>query len=1820
MPTAYPCEIKFDLFKSAQPDPLLQGFEEGSNDKPASGQQPCPRSWGIEQLTLSCGNRTSTSFSARDHAPLAAGRMTVGRINFAPTQDTVTVAWALKEPSRAESLTLELFANGSGVPIWSRTLDARQAQAGTFAWNGRFPDKSEWIDTVKFPDDMVTAGGSPYMLKARAQGHAEEGFVERWSYFDVVLDGEIGLDWGSAGEIPDTRPEGDLEDLNWTLTQEAATLSELTAPGGGARSALSADHTVQLESNLFRDDISGAHLGVEVWKKHWGTGPRIPIVAHVRILSAAGAGVAVPKAVGAVNLIWDWEDPRASVADPWKTWVNLAETTALNQKLLEKFVVRSNLTTEPKSFNCATAFGGKVGSASRIFPAVDPGARFKSKVDALAGQGRDWAAISHIGADASKPGQATVLFQPSRMAGDQYKLSVYLANPELDLSQTGPALRAQAADLGLPQATTGKFEVTRKTTIYSLHPAGTNTDWTTIRDSVYRPAGVSLQIVDRPFTAAEYQSALKTAVDALIANKPMEVDIHMCFQYGILWDRTDCAVPAVSYAEYIRNVRAAFESNFIFKIQTPAANWSGAYARASDQARYHTVFGETVGSKHYIYLLAGDNNALRKGDRISGLNFTANAVTLGSEPETLTVDARRRLFQRVFNPGPMVYLPTIRSAGDYANRMGQMAWVKELSSAVMTELAAIHCAGINVGAFVFQFPYASAGDGAGGSCLWDMTTAYKAFAWAATPPADNTQALIKTGNVVVAHEFGHTLFLHHANNTLRDGLATPAAPVEVEQHLPNADCLMSYDHDSERLCGICMLHLRGWDSSAIHSTAITLDEFKLPGALVLLQADINAAPANPWAKVRYFTALSAAKKHESDRDTYKVAAGNYITALATGGQVQSTRISVLRNIVIHSVDWLDSCQQIVGSTLHGLYRELAALTSKVGDVANQIQAGLQRRGVAYCDHKITPRLTVTTAPTGAARGVLTLNSQAPAPNPLPLGWAAQAFDGVAELTTDRSSVNFFDAAVGGNPVAINAITGGQIAAPLIVYAEDAAPDTAAYNSTHQLKFSGGSQLFTVPADVQAVAWPQGGAAAKLKVKPSIAYIGSAILVGADPARTPRRPITLKIDRVCDAVGVLECSSDALEFWTAAVGGNKVALDGAANAFTGATLHNGGNGLTLHLAATKASAPTNDAVIKLTLNPGKTPLDTSPAELKLTAVELKLSTCMLPPSRDALGERIPDDKKLVPGRFVHLQDNAKHARIPVIIEKAKPADFKGKLCLQETSAPNRLQLFASATPARGEKVLDYYTITNDDVPNAGKVLWVQGATTSGALADCLLDLGIKDGKGDGRDYFEGGDQIRVTVIELQALTASLPATPALHAAGYRQANRGMPRAAKASNEPARTVVNKNATDVLEITAAAHNYLTLLEGSGATAASARNTALSDVTALAVTVVPAAAQAHVVWAALRNSTDHATVKGLSGVPTLTVPDAAGHPERATLGTNGVGCFHIVAYVDPDPAPGGPKLSLDQFTAKRHPPCFVLNVALVRTRVIGAPTAVCNSNAYHKLTGTLSDGADFGAHFQGAKSANLAAQVELTGGGADGKLGLEQIVCGWVQNTTQASYPAKYRCADGTELNVHQRFVRDPSVAVQKYHGEDYIAYPGSAAFAELTAPFLDTFREAPVDRFDAPRPAMGDSAQVDTAGAALGQRRNITMSDGPSRTVEGWHPNAHYRARGAKLVQFSWDLRFRAHIAIASNAAPDLFMTLGYIDWSAQLNWTVNVNDNFQHNTIAAEAVPITVAPAGAAIVHAVPVMGVDANAEFCWPSMIYAQMWDATEDPLGLGAPG
>ena len=207
-----------------------------------------------------------------------------------------------------------------------------------------------------------------------------------------------------------------------------------------------------------------------------------------------------------------------------------------------------------------------------------------------------------------------------------------------------------------------------------------------------------------------------------------------------------------------------------------------------------------------------------------------------------------------------------------------------------------------------------------------------------------------------------------------------------------------------------------------------------------------------------------------------------------------------------------------------------------------------------------------------------------------------------------------------------------------------------------------------------------------------------------------------------------------------------------------------SGYNVYVEARKPSAGVEKTVLTLELTQTGQVEVTSPgkAEDKLTCVELKLGICKTRPEGGGDPPRLSEAEKIDPGRPVVVQgasdDRLFSERARLILEKAKPTDFAGKMVLKPLKA--NLEIFAEAEekPAAGQSALagDGLKIDNGDVDEAnGKTFWVQGKTKSAAMKDTGVKVELEDLPG------QEGDKVVATVLKAELKVfksrAQLPAS-------------------------------------------------------------------------------------------------------------------------------------------------------------------------------------------------------------------------------------------------------------------------------------------------------------------------------------------------------------------------------------------------------------------------------------------------------------------------------
>ena len=366
--------------------------------------------------------------------------------------DTVKLWYHLYNPhSLITEAKLALFRRFDEKAIWERDLEKDElldgehelefdpptgAGAKTKEWDGKLLAK-----TTDFPDSYLTTEHSPYKLRLTVKGDGICKSPVAWTFFQILIH-KMELEWG-----PDEAVNIDAK--------KRKPFQELKA----AAASPTADGKIYLISNLFKI-ADGDMLHNEMFDEYktlWEDGPEIAVFAKVWVRNSSNVAVLAPKALGETKFLWDWES---------KSKKSDTKFIATAQSYLTK-------KSKPKGKNCHFDRGGKRGDDNKqVFPAqagytaaaalTDGTFPFEVKpVD----DNRKWAAYSKAWREGKLAAKTGVLFQPSRMAGDFYKLTVYAAHeieddkrkPRLDVDKD-PPLKIDAA----LKVESGIFEVWRK--------------------------------------------------------------------------------------------------------------------------------------------------------------------------------------------------------------------------------------------------------------------------------------------------------------------------------------------------------------------------------------------------------------------------------------------------------------------------------------------------------------------------------------------------------------------------------------------------------------------------------------------------------------------------------------------------------------------------------------------------------------------------------------------------------------------------------------------------------------------------------------------------------------------------------------------------------------------------------------------------------------------------------------------------------------------------------------------------------------------------------------------------------------------------------------------------------------------------------------------------------------------------------------------------------------------------------------------------------------------------------------------------------------
>lgn len=561
-----------------------------------------------------------------------------------------------------------------------------------------------------------------------------------------------------------------------------------------------------------------------------------------------------------------------------------------------------------------------------------------------------------------------------------------------------------------------------------------------------------------------------------------------------------------------------------------------------------------------------------------------------------------------------------------------------------------------------------------------------------------------------------------------------------------------------------------------------------------------------------------------------------------------------------------------------------------------------------------------------------------------------------------------------------------------------------------------------------------------------------------------------------------------------------------------------------------------------------------------------------------------------GRFVHVQFAEHHGRAGIHLKPVKPDAFRGKLELgvwdpaANTKSTARIELFDDEVPVAGQAAkANTFEVTVDDAfQKSGKSFWAQGKAVSGALRDAQVRLSLKE-------HINVCDSGKLTAVQFSDLAINIPSTPAV------------------TNRAANSPVGRHPFDHAKPPANAsfdHDFvanvpIVLIEDSiGAT----------DRAKLSVKIAPAAAKDLVRWSTNRDKRkaapkgDHANIVSLPGNtkdPALVEQDVA-DKLKASMTADAVGSFHIHPYIDQNDSAA---FDFDNDAGERidREPFVCLNLVLVRVEGVRNNSIALPANASvipPAPTAATGVRISTGGWAAATTAAYSKATVKVTGGGADGLRGLDQVFAGWGQHIgpTASSASAPQGLDIFAEYRNQAPAVLPAPLPPPTMHRQFFIftrTGPAGTVFGPGPAPVVEA---APVldvtplgvgadgvggDSCTGQWGGHGSLTAIAKTNKTVGQEWIVDTLDSPSVGHGPTHPHFPAPPGGtSRLVNFRFNIDFRVDLLFWTNKgristnsadpAPRLYS-------SVQTNhWTVRFAIAFN---------PLSGAPLGA-----VPAVGV------------------------------
>jgi hypothetical protein len=780
--------------------------------------------YGIVSLNLvAAGGQSSKCYVPPDAPPPPAGGD--DKFHFIPEYENVEIRYEIKNKfALITGAKLEMFSRFDATPVWSVDLTPLGADwwshgKHVIKWDGRLiqataeqkgtdgGDKGTThdfttlaLDQTKdpFSDGYFTLEFPPYKLKLTVTGDpaGRANPVAAWTYWHILIK-SIELDVGPEENIPAAVVDDDRHKMDKDVRTRLIAKGGVPATGGSVE--------VVLLSNVFKNSLAemDTNDGFTQYQNLWGKGPQIPLIAKIRLADSADAEVKIdetPKgavALGKAKFLWDWEDPDELV-DAQQPGAAKPAAFIKNAINYYKDGTDANRSGDdhkyPKGDNCHVDRGGKRGpGADPVFPVQAGYAAADSltagscpfKVD-LCTQERFWASLSQGWTKGKLKGKTGVIFQPTRMGGDDYIVTVYLAYDKTAKDKLALDVKTEplVAPDQIKSKSTGKFQmwrevhiaryITKLSTLNGLLPGnlgGVQTDFQKPYVHLEDKMGA-----DNAYALTDHKLASGSAPDynALLRAR-LSATGDVLFTGNLATDAAadhasvDSMVLARSYADFVKAVHK--------HLNTGVAAASGDIAAlGAENGISEDDTAETLGPWDGASTLAPDVVA----------RLVATQTWLVNEGVDTDIKYGKLLDDLLFNVGEPF-------AGDLQLVSGGKSGGKAPPGVTTLE---------------FRFTNTVLRD------QFDGGQMVRYWYGSAIDPTDRERdrCVIMFWLAKVdyfSHEFGHHFFLPHAKYPT----ASPPGGYRVNRHDDVDDgCLMSYSQTRPGFCGLCQLRIRGWSA------------------------------------------------------------------------------------------------------------------------------------------------------------------------------------------------------------------------------------------------------------------------------------------------------------------------------------------------------------------------------------------------------------------------------------------------------------------------------------------------------------------------------------------------------------------------------------------------------------------------------------------------------------------------------------------------------------------------------------------------------------------------------------------------------------------------------------------------------------------------------------------------------------------------------------------------------------------------------------------------------------------------------------------------